>query len=58
MIVASLSKPLEFNVDSNENELALRRAAIVVTATLPDDLADALRVLDLARGLVTDFLRT
>ncbi len=57
MIGSSLAKPLAINEEHSELELALRRAAIVVTATLPSDLDDALRVLDLARGLIADFLR-
>ncbi len=36
-------------------ELALRRAAVAITAQLPVDLEDALKVLDLAKSLVTDF---
>jgi len=53
----ALVMPLIPQVENVDHEMALRRAAVLVTATLPVDLDDALRVLELARGLVTDFLR-
>ncbi len=46
------------SVTVSADEMALRRAAIAITAQLPTDLNDALRVLELARELVTDFLRS
>ena len=46
------------SVTVSADEMALRRAAIAITAQLPTDLKDAIRVLDLARELVTDFLRS
>lgn len=42
---------------ANDCELSLRRAAVQVTAALPANLDEAIRVLDLARSLVTEFLR-
>ncbi len=53
----ALVMPLIQKDEHLDHEMALRRAAVIVTATLPLDLNDALRVLELARGLVTDFLR-
>lgn len=55
----ALPKPLKINEQSRsrDDEMAMRRAAVLVTAGLPDDPEDALRVLDLARNLVTDFLK-
>lgn len=44
------------NTEPNEGELWLKRQAIQVAMQLPDDKAEALRVLDYARSLVTDFL--
>jgi hypothetical protein len=44
------------NTEPNEGELWLKRQAIQVVMQLPDDKAEALRVLDYARRLVTDFL--
>lgn len=39
-----------------EGELWLKRQAIQVAMQLPDDKTEALRVLDYARQLVTEFL--
>jgi hypothetical protein len=39
-----------------EPEMDLRRRAVAVAAMLPNDLNDAITVLDLARKLVVDFL--
>lgn len=44
------------NTEPNEGELWLKRQAIQVAMQLPDDKAEALRVLDYARQLVTQFL--
>lgn len=44
------------NTEPNEGELWLKRQAIQVVMQLPDDKTEALRVLDFARLLVTDFL--
>lgn len=44
------------NTEPNEGELWLKRQAIQVVMQLPDDKAEALRVLDYARRLVTEFL--
>jgi hypothetical protein len=40
----------------SDEEMDLRRHAVAICAALPRDLNDALTVLDLARGLVLDFL--
>lgn len=37
-------------------ELRLKRLALQISVQLPEDTDDALRVLELARSLVTDFL--
>ncbi len=52
IVVALIDPALAVGAD----EMALRRAAVAITAQLPASLDDALRVLDLAKGLVTDFL--
>lgn len=39
-----------------EAEAQLKRLALQVAIQLPENMDDALRVLDLTRGLVTDFL--
>ena len=43
-------------VPVTDQEMELRRRAVAICAALPPNLNDALAVLDLARGLVTDFL--
>ena len=40
----------------SDEEMDLRRHAVAITAALPRDLHDALTVLELAKGLVVDFL--
>lgn len=42
--------------DHDEN-MALRRLAVLVTAKLPDNPADAIKVLDLSRRLVLEFIK-
>lgn len=44
------------NTEPNEGELWLKRQAIQVAMQLPDDRTEALRVLDYARKIVTEFL--
>ena len=37
-------------------DLAMNRAAVLILAQLPDDLTEALHILDMAREMVTEFL--
>ncbi len=44
------------NVTLPLTDLAMNRAAVLILAQLPDNLSEALHILDVAREMVTEFL--